>query len=506
MTMTRRQVMLTFVGVMAGMLLAALDQTIVATALPRIVEDLHGFDHLSWVVTAYLLASTVTVPLYGKLSDLYGRRRFFIIAISVFLTGSALSGFSQSMTQLIAFRAIQGLGAGGIFALAQATIGDLFSPRERGRYQGYTGALFAAASVIGPLAGGALTDHASWRWIFYVNLPIGAIALAVVTTSMHLPFHRREHKIDYAGAGVLAAAVTSLLLVAVWGGSTYPWGSPQIRVAAALGIALAGVFIAIELRASEPILPLRLFRNSIVVAGSAASLLVGAGMFGVTIYVVVFVQRVIGSSATNSGVVLIPLMLGMVVSSVATGQMVSRTGRYKVFPILGSAVTFVGFWLLTRMDIATTNAVATRNMVVVGVGIGLMFQTYVLAVQNAVDRADLGIATATTQFFRSIGATFGVAVLGTVLNQRLVSEITTRLGPAGRVMDVRGLLKSARTVDLSPQAAEALRGALAASLHSVFMVALPIVAAALIPALLLKEIPLRTHANVHAPVEPTAEP
>jgi EmrB/QacA subfamily drug resistance transporter len=477
--MTRRQIMFTFGGVMLGMFLAALDQTIVATALPKIVHDLHGTEHLSWVVTAYLLTSTVTVPLYGKLSDLFGRRNLFVFSILVFLAGSALSGLAQNMSQLILFRGLQGLGAGGIIPLALIVIGDLFSPRERGRYQGFTGAVFGMSSVIGPLVGGYFTDHVSWRWIFYINLPIGAVALFVILTTMHLPFERREHRVDYLGAVILTAGVVALLLVATWGGSTYAWTSPEILGLSVGGVALLIAFAFVERRAAEPVLPLSLFRSSIFTVSILAAGILGAAMFGTIVYIPLFVQGVIGASATNSGVVLIPLMLSVVFSVVASGQIVTRTGRYRIFPIVGSITTLIGFWMLTRLTPAATSGQATLAMVVIGLGIGQMMQTYTLAVQNDARREDMGVATASTQFFRSMGGTFGVAVFGTVLFQRVAAE--TRLHPG------------------------APRLALAHGLHTVFLLSLPLAALALVLAFLLKEKPLRTVAHVQSAAESGAD-
>jgi EmrB/QacA subfamily drug resistance transporter len=470
--MTRRQILVVFGGVMLGLFLAALDQTIVATALPQIVRDLHGGAHLSWVVTAYLLTSTVTVPLYGKLSDLVGRRPLFIFSISLFLVGSALSGISQNMTQLILFRGLQGLGAGGILPLALIVIGDLFSPRERGRYQGFTGAMFGVSSIVGPLLGGWLTDHASWRWIFYVNLPIGAVALFVIVTTMHLPHVRKEHRIDYLGAAVLTAAVVCLLLVATWGGVTYSWGSAQIVTLAVASVVLFAAFVLVERKATEPVLPLRLFRSSVFTVANLASLVIGAAMFGTIIYIPVFVVGVIGGTATNSGIVLIPLMLSVVTAVVVSGQIVTRTGRYKVFPVVGSALSLVGFWMLSRLGVQATSAQATLAMVVIGLGIGQMMQTYTLAVQNDARREEMGVATATTQFSRSIGGTLGVAAFGTILIRRLETE--TALHPTAHHL------------------------ALAHALHSVFVAAIPLGAVALVLAFLLKEKPLRTESFVQA--------
>jgi EmrB/QacA subfamily drug resistance transporter len=491
--MTKRQVMTTFMGVVLGVLLAAIDQTIVATALPRIVSDLHGFNHLSWVVTAYLLASTVTMPIYGKLSDLHGRKPLYLIAIVIFLVGSALCGAAQDMNQLIAFRAVQGIGAGGLIPLAMAIMGDLFSPRDRGRYVGFVGATWALAAIAGPLLGGTLTDNVSWRWIFYINIPVGLVALTVIATTMHVPFQRREHTIDYLGAALLAVAVSSFLLATVWGGVTYPWGSWQVLTALAIAIVCTGLFIVVEQRAAEPVLPLSLFRNSVFRVSTIAAVLVGAAIFSTLVYIPVFVQGVIGASATSSGVVLIPLMLGWVLASIASGQIISRTGRYKIFPIAGTIIVLVGFWLLTRLSVNSTNGIAIFDMVVVGLGMGLLAQTYVLAVQNAVEPTELGTATAANQFFRQIGAMFAVAGLGTLLISRLKTELNQQLGAEAHRVDPSRLLHAPdKAQHLPPELVAGTHAALAAALHDVFLVGIPIVVCALVLAFMLKELPLRT--------------
>jgi EmrB/QacA subfamily drug resistance transporter len=500
---SKRELLVAFGGIMLATLLAALDQTIVATALPQIVTDLQGFEHLSWVVTAYLVSSTVAIPIYGKLSDLYGRRRMFMVAIVLFLVGSALCGTAGSMGQLIGFRALQGLGAGGLIPLSQAAVADLFSPRERGRYQGYIGAVWATASIAGPLLGGTLTDAVSWRWIFYVNLPLGAIAMFVVLRTMPRTHVVRQHKIDYLGGAVLSVGVTALLMASVWGGVTYPWGSPQVVGAAAAGIVLLALFIQIERRAPEPLLPLSLFRSSIFAVSSAAAVVIGAVLFGVSIYVPVYVAGVLDGSATDSGIVLIPLSLAWVSASIVAGQLVSRTGRYRIFPIVGSVFVLAGFLLLTQLDGASSRGEVALNLAVIGVGMGLMVQTYVLATQNAVDVSQLGVATAGLQFFRSMGGTLAVAGLGALLTNRVVGELQDRLGPAADRVDTDRLLQGGARV--APELQQGTHDALAAAVHSVFVVGVPLAAAGLLISLALKERPLRTHTG-HAEPEPEPAP
>ncbi|HEV8603053.1 MAG TPA: MDR family MFS transporter [Gaiellaceae bacterium] len=426
-------------ALMVVLLLAALDQTIVATALPRIVSDLGGLTSYSWVFTAYVLATTVTIPLYGKLGDVYGRRPLYLVAISIFLAGSALCGLAQSMTQLVAFRAVQGIGGGGLFALALATIANIVPPRDRGRYQGLIGATFAMGSIAGPALGGLIVDNASWRWAFYVNLPVGAIALAVIWIAMPKRTLRREHSIDYLGAALLAGGTTSLLLGLVWGGRQYSWGSSHVLAALAAATVLLAVFGLVELRAREPILPFELLRQRTVAGGVAAICLSAMAMFGTIAFVPLFVQGVIGTSATSSGVVLTPFMLGAVVASALSGQWVSRSGRYRPNAIVGPVVLGTGLFLLSRMDTSTTNAEAARNMVIAGIGLGLMMQVFVLAVQNTVPVRTMGAATALTQFGRSIGATLGVTLMGVIVNQGLPggeglsSQAVHRLPPHLRV-------------------------------------------------------------------------
>jgi EmrB/QacA subfamily drug resistance transporter len=486
---TQRQIHLAFFGVLAAMALAALDGTAVATALPQIVGELHGFDRVSWVVTAYLLASTVTIPLYGKLSDLYGRRNLFVVAIVVFVVGSVLCAASQTMIELVVARGIQGLGAGGLIPLAIATIGDLYSPRERGRIQGYTAGLFGFTSVAGPLLGGLLTDHATWRWIFLINIPVGALALGVVLVAMKIPRSSRQPRIDVMGSLAMIVASSSVLLALVWGGNQYPWGSVQVLGLLAVSGVLCLVFIAAERRAPEPIIPLGLFRNRVFAASIASGPVVGASMYVVTVYIPIYVQQVVGGSATGSGVVLIPYMLGWVVASMIVGRLITRTGRYKIFPIAGSTVATVGFVLLSQLGPDASRLHIVAVMVVTGIGMGPLFQTYTVAVQNAVPATEIGSSTAALQFIRSMGGALGLAAFAAMLTGRLGSELARRV-PAGSV-DARRLLEP-RDAALRPDIAAGARAALAAALDHVYLWCVPLMAFTVICALLLPELPLRT--------------
>jgi EmrB/QacA subfamily drug resistance transporter len=478
---------------MLGLFLAALDQTIVATALPTIVGELGGLSHLSWVVTAYLLTSTASAPLYGKISDLYGRKIVFQFAIVVFLIGSALSGLSQSMGQLIAFRAIQGLGAGGLLVMALTIIGDILSPRERGRYQGYIGAVFAVSSVAGPLLGGFIVDNFDWRWIFYINIPIGLAALFVTGAVLKIPFHRREHAIDYLGAALLVAAVGAALLVTVWGGREYAWGSGLILGLAAMAVALFALFLLQERRAKEPIIPLRLFGNRVFSITSGMGFILGLAMFGGIVFLPLFLQAVLGESATNSGLLLVPLMAGLLTTSIASGRVISRTGRYKRYPIAGTAILTVGLYLLSTMDPETSLAIAALYMVVLGMGMGLILQVLVIAVQNAVDTSDLGVATSSATFFRSLGGAFGTALFGAILSSRLLTELAGMI-PGGSVNDLTS--SPQQIAQLPPEVHEVVVAGLSNAITSVFLAAVPFALVALVLALVLPELPLRE--TVHA--------
>jgi EmrB/QacA subfamily drug resistance transporter len=486
-------------GLSLGMLLAALDQTIVATALPTIVGDLGGLNHLSWVVTAYLVASTVTTPLYGKISDLYGRKRVFQFAIVIFLIGSALAGLSQNMTELIAFRGLQGVGAGGLITLAMTIIGDVVPPRERGRYQGYMGAVFALASVIGPLMGGFFVDQLSWRWVFYVNLPVGAVALVVTSIVLDLPIKRVSHTIDYLGTALLVGAVGSILLAVTWGGTQYAWGSGTILTLGVSGALLLAAFILVERRVPEPVLPLYLFRNRVFSVATATMFIVGLAMFGGIIYLPLFLQVVGGHSATSAGLLLLPLILGLMFTSILSGRLISRTGRYKAFPVTGMLVMAFGMYLLSTMGPTTTQLRASLYMVVLGLGLGMVMQVLVLAVQNAVDPRDLGVATGAATFLRSMGGAFGVALLGTVLSNRLATNLAELL-PGGKLPP--GLspdtLKGRPAAILSlPEAVRVpVIDAFARSIDTVFLVGVPIALIGFGITLLLHEEPLR---STHAP-------
>lgn len=489
-----RSVMVSIGALLLGMLLAALDQTIVSTALPTIVSDLGGLEHLSWVVTAYLLASTAATPLWGKLGDQYGRKKLFQIAIVIFLISSALCGMAQNMPQLIGFRALQGLGGGGLMVLSMAIVGDIVPPRDRGRYQGLFGAVFGATSVLGPLLGGLFTEHLSWRWVFYVNLPIGVVALVVIATTLHIPVRSAKHTIDYLGTFLIAAVATCLVLVASLGGTTWAWDSAQIIGLAVLGVVLAGVFVQVERRAAEPVLPLKLFRIRTFTLSAVISFVVGFAMFGAMTYLPTFLQVVQGISPTLSGVHMLPMVIGLLLSSTASGQIVSRTGRWKVFPVVGTGVTTLGLLLLHQLDENSSTGEMSAYFFVFGLGLGLVMQVLVLIVQNAVSYEDLGVATSGATFFRSIGASFGVAIFGTIFSSRLGDKLADAL--AGRSLppgvDVNALQSDPRGIGgLPPAVRGPVLHAFASSITDVFLYAAPVALVAFVLSWFLREDTLR---------------
>jgi EmrB/QacA subfamily drug resistance transporter len=494
-------VLLVIGALMVGMLLAALDQTIVATALPTIAGDLHGLSHLSWVVTGYLLLSTVSTPLWGKLGDMYGRKSFFQGAIVIFLVGSALSGLSSSMLELIIFRSLQGLGAGGLMVGAQAIIGDVVPPRERGKYQGIFGAVFGLASVAGPLLGGFFVQNLSWHWIFYVNIPIGLVALAVTARFLPSALRRVQHVIDYLGAVVLAGGVSCLVLLTTLGGTTYAWISLPIAVMAILGLALLSWFVLIERRAAEPILPLHLFRNRVFSATSAIGFIVGFAMFGAITYLPTYLQIVKGATPTDSGLELLPLMGGLLVTSIGSGILISRWGRYKIFPILGTAVMTVGLFLFSLLKVDTSMLTISLYMVVLGLGLGSVMQVLVIAVQNAVGHSELGVATSGATFFRSIGGSFGTAVFGAIFANVLTGNLSHYLAGVKLPANFVGAAGASPAIlaRLPKPVHLGYIRAVTASLHPVFLWAVPFALLAFAVTWLLKEVPLRRSVGPGAP-------
>ena len=500
-----REVLIVLPGLLLAILLAMLDNLIVSTALPRIVGDLGGVAHLSWVVTAYILASTITTPFYGKLGDMYGRKRFFVAAIIIFLAGSALSGLSQSMAELIAFRAIQGLGAGGLMVGAMATLGDIVAPRERGRYMSYMMVVMMFATIGGPLLGGFITTSFSWRWIFYINIPVGGAALVYLLATLHLPAKRVNHKVDYLGGSLLAVAVTALILLATWGGTQYAWTSPQIIGLGLVTVAAGAAFYLTETRADEPMLPLHVFRNRNFSITMALTFLTGLAMFGAMTFLPLYQQTVQGESPTVSGLMLTPMMLGVTVTSIVGGQVTTKTGRYKVFPILGGGIMALGMYLLTGLDVATTRLESAIFYVVLGLGMGFLMQMVSLIAQNSVQQKDMGVASSARMFFQQIGGSLGVAAFGAIFARQLTSSLAAASGPGAHVSAGGGQLDPARVNSLPALVRHDVFTAIAHAVQHVFIWALP--AAVLIFALawFIKEVPLRGRAPADQPASEQPE-
>ncbi|MFF2503935.1 MDR family MFS transporter [Streptomyces sp. NPDC058067] len=479
-------------ALMIAMLLAMLDNMIVGTAMPTIVGDLGGLEHLSWVVTGYTLATAASTPIWGKVGDMYGRKGAFLTSIVIFLIGSGLSGMADGMTQLIAFRAIQGLGAGGLMVGVMAIIGDLIPPRERGKYQGMMAGVMALAMIGGPLVGGVITDNWGWRWSFYINLPLGVVALVMVSTVLHLPKKRSKGKIDYLGTALLTVGITSIVLVTTWGGSQYAWGSAVIMELIGIGVAALVGFVFVQTKAAEPIMPLHIFRSRNFTVMSLIGFITGFVMFGAVLFLPLYQQSVQGADATNSGLLLLPMLLSMMVVSLIAGRVTTNTGKYKVFPLVGTVLMIAGLFLLAQMDTETTRVTSGLYMAVLGAGMGCLMQITMLVAQNSVEMKDMGVASSSTTLFRTLGSSFGVAIMGALFNHRVQDVMAERAGAmGGKITEQSAQLDAKSLAKLPGVVRDAYEHAVSAGTHSAFLLGSAVAVAALVAAFFVKEVPLR---------------
>ncbi|MGX1271551.1 MDR family MFS transporter [Streptomyces phaeoluteigriseus] len=503
----QQSVRVVILALMITMMLAMLDNMIVGTAMPTIVGDLGGLEHLSWVVTSYTLATAASTPIWGKLGDMYGRKGAFLSSIVIFLAGSVLSGMAQDMGQLIGFRAVQGLGAGGLMVGVMAIIGDLVPPRERGKYQGMMAGVMAIAMIGGPLVGGTITDHWGWRWAFYINLPLGVVALGLITAVLHLPKKRSKARIDYLGAGLLTVGITSIVLVTTWGGTEYAWSSARIMELIGIGVAALVGFVFWQTRAVEPILPLHIFRSRNFTLMAVIGFITGFVMFGATLFLPLYQQSVQGASATNSGLLLLPMLGAMLVTSMVAGRITTSSGRYKIFPVVGSALMIVGLYLLSTMDTDTSRFTSGVFMAVVGLGMGCLMQITMLVAQNSVEMKDMGVASSSATLFRTLGSSFGVAIMGALFNSRVQDAMSERAGALGsKITEQSAQLDAASLAKLPAPAREAYQFAVSDGTHAAFVLGAVVAVVALVAAVFVKEVPLRgaEPKPENSPDEPTA--
>lgn len=497
-----KSVRVVLLALMIAMMLAMLDNMIVGTAMPTIVGDLGGLEHLSWVVTGYTLATAASTPVWGKIGDMYGRKGAFLGSIVIFLIGSVLSGMAQGMGELIAFRAVQGLGAGGLMVGVMAIIGDLIPPRERGKYQGMMAGVMALAMIGGPLVGGTITDNWGWRWTFYINLPLGAVALALVSAVLHLPKKRAKAGIDYLGVVLLTVGITAIVLVTTWGGTEYAWTSARIMELIALGVVSLVGFVFWQTKAAEPVLPLHIFKSLNFTLMSLIGFVTGFVMFGATLFLPLYQQAVQGASATNSGLLLLPMLGAMLVTSMVAGRVTTNSGRYKVFPIAGGVLMIIGLYLMSTMDTGTTRLTSGIYMAVVGAGMGCLMQVTMLVAQNSVEMKDMGVASSSATLFRTLGSSFGVAVMGALFNNRVQDVMTERAGALGKgITEKSAQLDAASLAKLPAAAREAYQHAVSAGTHSAFLLGSAIAVVVLVAAVFVKEVPLRG-----GPQKPSTEP